>query len=46
MQKRSPQLWQKLAAIGNANHPTDGELMNWARSTFKKIDRMRSNVPA
>jgi stalled ribosome rescue protein Dom34 len=46
MQKKTPALWQKMAAIGNANHPTDGELLHWARTTFKKIDRMRSNAPA
>jgi stalled ribosome rescue protein Dom34 len=35
----------KLLANEAADHPTDGELLDRARRTFKRLDRMRPNSP-
>ena len=45
LEQHSPDLRHKLLAVETADHPTDGELLDWARKTFKRLDRMRSNAP-
>jgi stalled ribosome rescue protein Dom34 len=41
-----PDLRRKLLVLEPADHPTEGELLDHARRTFERIDRMRPNAPA
>ena len=36
----APQVAKKVMAVENADHPTDGEIVDHARKHFKVIDRM------
>lgn len=42
---RMPELSRKLLGVQPADHPTDGELLAYAREVFKRADRMRPNSP-
>lgn len=46
LQQHDADLRQKLLAVETADHPTDGALVDHARRTFKKLDKMRPNSPA
>ena len=40
LEKHAPLVAKKVVATENADHPTDGEIVNHARKHFKVIDRM------
>lgn len=44
-EQRLPALSRKLLGVQPADHPTDGELLAYARDAFKKADRLRPNSP-
>ena len=44
-EQRLPELSRKLLGVQPADHPTDGELLAYARKAFKKADRLRPNSP-
>lgn len=46
LERDQPELRRILLSIENADHPTDGELLDHARKAFRKLDRMRPNSPA
>jgi stalled ribosome rescue protein Dom34 len=44
IERTSPELAKKIAGVDPADHPTDGELVAFARSYFKADDRMHSQT--
>ncbi len=45
LDKHLPSLRKSMVGTGAMDHPTDGELLDYARRAFKAIDRMRPNTP-
>ena len=45
LDKHLPHVRKTLVAIEAMDHPTDGELLAYARRSFKAIDRLRPNAP-
>lgn len=41
VEQQLPDLKSKLCGVNASNHPTDGELVDQARTAFRSIDRMR-----
>ena len=41
LEKHDPQVAKKVVGVTPMDHPTDDELINFARKTFKAADRMR-----
>jgi stalled ribosome rescue protein Dom34 len=47
LREHAPQLGRSIVAVENADHPTDAEVLAYARRHFKGIDRMFSpDAPA
>jgi stalled ribosome rescue protein Dom34 len=44
IERSSPELAKRISGIEPMDHPTDGELVAFARSYFKADDRMRSQT--
>ena len=44
LEKHDPQVARKVAGVKPMDHPTDGEIVNFARKFFKAADRMRSQI--
>lgn len=44
VEQHLPDLKRTLCGLQTSDHPTDGQLIDQARSAFKSIDRMRSNT--
>lgn len=42
LKDKHPQLGRAIVAVESADHPTDGEVLAYARKHFKAIDRMFS----
>ena len=45
LEKHAPALKKAMVGIEAMDHPTDGQLLDHARRTFKAVDRMKSNTP-
>ena len=45
LETHDPEVARKVVAVEPLDHPTDGELLNFARKAFKRIDRMRPLAP-
>jgi stalled ribosome rescue protein Dom34 len=43
IEQHRPDLKRKLCGVLTSDHPTDGELVDQARQSFKSIDRMQPN---
>jgi len=41
LQSHDPELGKKVVAVETVDHPTDGQLLAYARKHFRAIDRMR-----
>jgi stalled ribosome rescue protein Dom34 len=44
LEERQPAIAARIAGVEPLDHPTDGELLNLARTFFKAADRMRSQL--
>ena len=45
LDKHLPHVKKTLVGVEAMDHPTDGELLAYARRSFKAIDRLRPNAP-
>ena len=45
LEKHAPAVRKAMVGIEAMDHPTDGQLLDHARRTFKAVDRMQSNTP-
>jgi len=45
MQKHDPQIAKKVVGVEPLDHPSDGELLNFARKFFKNVDSFRPDSP-
>lgn len=45
LDKHLPHVRKALVGVEAMDHPTDGELLAYARRSFKAIDRLRPNAP-
>jgi hypothetical protein len=45
LEKHLPHVKATLVGVEAMDHPTDGELLAYARRSFKAIDRLRPNTP-
>ncbi|MFN6119796.1 MAG: translational machinery protein [Actinomycetes bacterium] len=44
LERRAPQVAKKVVGVESADHPSDGELLAFARRYFKRIDALRGNL--
>ena len=44
VEKRHPQVAKRIVGIESTDHPSNGELVAFARKYFKRVDALRGNV--
>ncbi|MDB4998280.1 MAG: translational machinery protein [Myxococcaceae bacterium] len=45
VKKHDPALEAKIVGVENSDHPTEGQIVAFARDYFRAADRMRGNAP-